>query len=313
MKIAVIGAGAMGSILGGRLASSGNDVWLVDIFKPHIDAINSSGLRIKKGESIDTVKIKATTSIDEVYAKSGCMDLVLIFVKGIYTEDAVKSALKIINENTYLLTVQNGVGNADILAEYVPKERVLMGTTLSAGGMIEPGFVLDSSPNNFTQIMPMEGEFGAGVKKIVEALNEAGWETEATPDAELAIWNKLAVNCCTNACCTITRLTCGQVCEKPFGRNLLTEVIKEVCAVANAKGLSMDWKKVSDHFFEVYSNSPHYPSMLQDAKKKNKTEVEMITGAVVREGDRLGVPAPVNRTIYNLISMITSHYDQQMY
>jgi 2-dehydropantoate 2-reductase len=83
--------------------------------------------------------------------------------------------------------------------------------------------------------------------------------------------------------------------------------------VANAKGLSMEWKKVSDHFFDVYSNSPHYPSMLQDAKKKAKTEVEMITGAIVREGDRLGVPVPVNRTIYNLISMISSHYNEQMY
>ncbi|MDR3278875.1 MAG: 2-dehydropantoate 2-reductase [Synergistaceae bacterium] len=313
MKIAVIGAGAMGSILGGRLAAAGNDVWLVDIFQAHVDAINQNGLRIKKGDRVDTIKIKAAISADAVYAEIGLVDLVLIFVKGIYTEAAIKSAQKLIGDHTYVLTVQNGVGNADILAKYVPQERVLMGTTLSAGGMIEPGFVLDSSPNNFTQIMPMKGEVGPAVKMIVDAMNKAGWETEATPDAEQAIWNKLAVNCCTNACCTITRLTCGQVCEAPFGRNLLTDVIKEVCAVANAKGLPLDWEKVSGHFFDVYSSSPHYPSMLQDAKKKAKTEVEMITGAVVRDGERLGVPVPVNRTIYNLISMISNHYDDQMY
>jgi 2-dehydropantoate 2-reductase len=312
MKIAVIGAGAMGSILGGRLSADGNDVWLVDVFKEHIDAINKNGLRIKKGDHEDRITVKAVTDANKVEVQSGYPDLVLIFVKGIYTEDAIQSAQKLIGTDTYVLTLQNGVGNADILAKYVPAERVVLGTTLSAGGMIEPGYVLDSSPNNFTQIMPLKGDV-SGVAKIASALSSAGWQTEATLDAELAIWNKLAVNCCTNACCTITRLSCGQVCEPPFGRNLLTDVIKEVCAVANAKGLSMDWKKVSDHFFDVYSNSPHYPSMLQDAKKKAKTEVEMITGALVREGDRLGVPVPVNRTIYNLISMISGHYNEQLY
>jgi 2-dehydropantoate 2-reductase len=313
MKITVIGAGAMGSILGGRLCACGNDVWLVDIYKEHVNAINKNGLRIKRGDKEDKIDVKAVTNADEVYEQSGCSDLVLIFVKGIYTEDAIRSAKKLIGDHTYVLTLQNGIGNADILAEYVPAERVLLGTTLSAGGMIEPGYVLDSSPNNFTQIMPLKGGVGEATQKFAAALSSAGWQTEATPDAELAIWNKLAVNCCTNACCTITRLSCGQVCEAPFGRSLLTDVIKEVCLVANAKGLSMDWKKVSEHFFGVYSNSSHYPSMLQDAKRKAKTEVEMITGALVREGDRLGVPVPINRTIYNLISMISSHYNEQMY
>lgn len=313
MKIVVMGAGAMGSTVGARLAQTGNQVALVDIWQEHVDAINNRGLTVETPEGTKTVQATAVTRVSDLAQDFLPAELVIIFVKGLYTENAIREAAVITGEKTCVLTLQNGVGNADILAKYVPAQRVLMGTTLAAAMLLGPGHVRDTSTDTFTQIMPVRGGVTPQVEEIVGVLNAAGLKTEATPDAERAIWSKLAVNCCTNACCTITRLNCGQVCEAPYGKNLLTGVLKEVCAVANAKGLNIDAQETIRHFFEVYSSSTHYPSMLQDAKKRNQTEVEMITGAVVREGERLGVPVPVNTTIYNLISMISSHYDDQLY
>lgn len=313
MKIAVIGAGAMGAMVGGRLAKAGNDVWLVDVWKEHVETMQRDGLKLDTAEGQVTLPVNATTDANQVLASGGIMDLVIIFVKGLYTEQAIKEALGFIGDKTYVLTVQNGVGNADILAKYVPPERVLMGTTLAAAMLLGPGHVKDSGTDTFTQIMPVSGEITEDVQKIVATMSTAGLKTEATPEAETAIWKKLVVNCCTCGIGTITRLSCGQICEKPDGEALVTEVIREVCAVAKAKGLDVDFQESLDHFFEVYTPSKHYASMVQDAKKHNPTEVETITGAVVREGKRLGVPTPYNTAIYHMIRMISSHYEDQAY
>ena len=314
MKIAVMGAGAMGAMVGGRLAKAGNQVWLVDVWKDHVEKMQRDGLLLETSEGVQILPVSATTRAMDVRDQGGYMDLVIIFVKGLYTEQAIQDAKVFIHDDTYVLTVQNGVGNADILAKYVPPERVLMGTTLAAAILLGPGHVRDSTAGSpFTQIMPLHGEITPDVQRIVETLQGAGLEAEATPEAETAIWKKLVVNCCTCGIGTITRLSCGQVCEEPDGAALVSEVIREVCAVANAKGLHLDYKENLEHFFAVYRSSTHYASMVQDAKKKAQTEVETITGAVVREGKRLGVPTPVNTTIYHLIRMISSHYNDQMY
>jgi 2-dehydropantoate 2-reductase len=293
MKIAMMGAGAMGGIIGGRLAAAGNEVWLVDVWKEHVEKMQNDGLTLETSQGTQILKVSATSRAAEVYEKSGYMELVVIFVNANYTEQAIKDALIFINEHTYVLTVQNGVGNAEIIAGYVPAERVIMGTTLAAGVLLGPGHVRDSGTSTFTQIMPMKGKVTPAVEKIVNTMREAGLETEATPEAETAIWRKLCVNCCTCGIGTVTRLTCGQICEKPDGAALVTEIIREVCAVANAKGLDLNYEENLAHFFAVYTPSTHYASMVQNAKKKMKTEVETIIGAVVHEGARLGIPTPI--------------------
>lgn len=313
MKVTMMGAGAMGGMIGGRLAAAGNHVWLVDVWKEHVDKMQSEGLTLETSQGTQVLKVNATTRVGEVFEKDGYSDLVIIFVNTNFTDQITRDALAVIGKDTYVLTVQNGVGNADIIAKYVPKDRVIMGTTLAAGVLLGPGHVRDSGTNTFTQIMPMEGPVTPAIENIVKVMSEAGLQTEATPEAETAIWKKLCVNCCTCGIGTITRLTCGQVCEKPDGAFLVTEIIREVCAVANAKGLKLDYDTELSHFFEVYTPSTHYASMVQNAKKKMKTEVETITGAVVHEGERLGIPTPYNTAVYHLIRMIQNHYDDQMY
>ncbi len=313
MKIAMMGAGAMGGMIGGRLAAAGNDVWLVDVWKEHVDKMQKDGLTLETSRGTQILKVSATSRAAEVFEKAGYMELVVVFVNTNYTDQAIRDAQVFINKDTYVLTVQNGVGNADIIAKYVPAERVIMGTTLAAGMLLGPGHVRDSGTNTFTQIMPLKGGITPAIERIVHVMSEAGLDTEATPEAETAIWRKLCVNCCTCGIGTVTRLSCGQVCEKPDGAALVTEIIREVCAVANAKGLKLDYEENLAHFFEVYTPSQHYASMVQNAKKKMKTEVETIIGPVVHEGERLGIPTPYNTTIYHLIRMIQNHYDDQMY
>ena len=313
MKITMMGAGAMGGMIGGRLAAAGNDVWLVDTWKEHVDSMKQNGLILDTSEGRKVLKVNATTDVAEVYEKDGYMELVIIFVNTNFTDQITRDAMAVVGPDTYVLTVQNGVGNADIIARYVRKDRIILGTTLAAGVVEGPGHVRDSGTNTFTQIMPMEGPVTPVVEKICATLSEAGLRTEATPEAETAIWRKLCVNCCTCGIGTVTRLTCGQVCEEPDGAPLVREIIREVCAVANAQGLKLDYETEVSHFFEVYTPSTHYASMVQNAKKHIRTEAETIMGAVVHDGDRLGAPVPYNTTIYHLVRMIQDHYEDQMY
>ena len=313
MNVTMMGAGAMGGMVGARLAAAGNNVWLVDTWAEHVRKMKEDGLILDTKDGTQVLKVNATTNVHDVYEKDGYMDLVIIFVNTNFTDRITRDAKVIIGPDTYVLTVQNGVGNADIIAKYVPKNRIVMGTTLAAGVVEGPGHVRDSGTDSFTQIMPMEGPVTPAIDRICATLSEAGLRTEATPDAEKAIWKKLCINCCTCGIGMITRLTCGQVCEKPHGEALVREVVREVCEVANAKGLELDYETELNHFLDVYRPSTHYSSMNQNAKKHMKTEVETITGAVVREGNRLGIPVPYNTTIYHLINMIQDHYEDQMY
>ena len=313
MNVTMMGAGAMGGMVGARLAAAGNNVWLVDTWAEHVRKMKEDGLILDTKDGTQVLKVNATTNVHDVYEKDGYMDLVIIFVNTNFTDRITRDAKVIIGPDTYVLTVQNGVGNADIIAKYVPKNRIVMGTTLAAGVVEGPGHVRDSGTDSFTQIMPMEGPVTPAIDRICATLSEAGLRTEATPDAEKAIWKKLCINCCTCGIGMITRLTCGQVCEKPHGEALVREVVREVCEVANAKGLELDYEAELNHFLDVYRPSTHYSSMNQNAKKHMKTEVETITGAVVREGNRLGIPVPYNTTIYHLINMIQDHYEDQMY
>ena len=313
MKVTMMGAGAMGGMLGARLAAAGNDVWLVDTWPEHVSKMRNDGLVLDTKEGTKVLKVNATTRVQDVYDQNGYAELVIIFVNANFTDQITRDAKVIIGPDTYVLTMQNGVGNADIIAKYVPKNRIICGTTLCAGVVEGPGHVRDSSQDYYTAIMPMEGPVTDVIQKVCETLNAAGLQCEASAGAETAIWRKMCVNCCTCGIGMITRLSCGQVCEEPDGAALVREVIREVCEVANAKGLGLDYETELAHFLKVYTPSTHYSSMNQHARKHIKTEVETITGAVVREGNRLGIPVPYNTTIYHLIRMIQDHYNDQMY
>ena len=157
MKVTMMGAGAMGGMVGARLAAAGNDVWLVDTWPEHVAKMQKEGLVLDTKEGTKVLKVNATTRVQDVYDQNGYAELVIIFVNANFTDQITRDALAIIGPDTYVLTMQNGVGNADIIARYVPKNRIICGTTLCAGVVEGPGHVRDSSQDYYTAIMPMEG------------------------------------------------------------------------------------------------------------------------------------------------------------
>ena len=229
MKVTMMGAGAMGGMVGARLAAAGNDVWLVDTWREHVAKMQKDGLTLDTREGTQVLKVRATTNVHDVYDQDGYMELVIIFVNTNFTDRITRDAKVIIGPDTYVLTVQNGVGNADIIAKYVPKNRIILGTTLAAGVVEGPAHVRDSGTSGFTQIMPMEGPVTPAIEKICETLSQAGLETQATPEAEKAIWKKLCINVCT---CSIGMITASpadrSASRRTAGRSQASSSVRSV-------------------------------------------------------------------------------------
>ena len=315
MRIAVIGAGAMGAMTGAKLCKSGQDVTLVDVWKDHVDEINNNGLLLRtKGDEGERIHIKSVCSTDEL---EDFFDLVIVFVKGIYTADAISAAKKIIGPDTYVFTMQNGVGNADVIADYADPKNIVIGTTTASAALLNPGEVNDTTEvadGIFTaHITSYLKEDDPRVYEIAEIFTEAGINTEVSDDAEVAIWEKLAVNCCLNAPCMLARLNCGAVTTDADGIFVQDCIIRELVTVAQVKGIPLSYSKIRKSVYDVFTSSSHYPSMAQDAYKKAKTEIETITGAVVREGMKYGIPTPVNEVMYHLVKLVENNYDLLWY
>ena len=313
MKIAVIGAGAMGAMFGAKLARSGNKVFLVDIWKEHVDVINEKGLLLKyKGSGGEYIPVKAVLSVKEV---PGPVELIIIFVKGMYTETAVNEAKDLISSDTHVLTLQNGLGNADIISKYVEPSKVIMGATKDCATLIQPGIVNDTTEKLpvTTEIVSFDKSITPELEEVAETLTKAGIGTEVSASAEVDIWKKLIINCCVNAPCMLTRLNMSIMTNDPYGSKLCHELIHEICTVASKKGINIDPEQMHAFIKDYYKESAHHPSMSQDAYKKIKTEIETITGAVVREAAKYSVPVPVNETFYNLIKLVENNYDKLWY
>lgn len=316
MKIAILGAGAMGALIGSCLHKGGADVWLVDPFEEHMKLIATKGLKINlnAGESEEYVKMNAVTDPEQV----GQCDVVVVLVKGMYTKSASENAKALFGKDTFVISLQNGVGNADILAEIFGAERVGYGVLNLASVLVAPGEINANYRTNVENVaniyfnsmskarLPICEEFES-------VLNKGGFKAVYSEEADKFIWQKLIVNCCVNLTCAMTRLTMGQIFDQPDGEKLQRLIVKELIEVANAKGIPMDYEKEWYHW--AYEALPagvrHYPSAAQDMFSGRKTEVDFINGAISREGDKYGIETPVNDTIVMLTHIIENTYDIQ--
>jgi len=316
MKVAILGAGAMGALVGSGFQKGGADVWLVDPFKAHMDKIANEGLKINLngGEKEELVVMKAVTDPADV----GVCDVVIVLVKGMYTKSAVENAKALFDGNTFVLTLQNGVGNADTLTEIFGENKVGFGVLNLASVLVAPGEINANYKNN------VEGLYNIYFnsvtkdrlqicKDIESVLNKGGFKTIYSTEAELFVWQKLIINCCVNITCAITRLTMGQIFDQPDGKALQREIVKELVAVANAKGIPMDYETEWHHweYDALPTGRRHYPSAAQDMFNERKTEVDFINGAICREGDKYGIDTPVNDTVVKLAHIIENTYDIQ--
>lgn len=295
MKICMLGAGALGSTIGGVLAEAGNEVWLIDAWKEHVDAINARGLVLRDGGVDRTVELRARTSA----AGIGPADLVIVLVKSYHTREAIVSASAIIGPDTAVMSLQNGLGHEEILAEAVGRAHVLAGKTYAGGVILAPGLVIAGTRGKHTYIGELDGRVTERVKRIAETLAKAGLATTVSADIVGTMWDKLLVNVATGALSGITRLPYGGLYTVPEVKACALTAVSEAIAVAKALGVRLTSDEAEDAWNLAAEGLPaeFKASMLQSIEKGLPTEIDFINGSVVRAGLRCNVPTPVNQTL----------------
>ena len=302
MRIVVLGAGAMGSVIGGLLAKSGNDVWLVDVWRETVEAINNRGLRIddKDGNS-KVVPVHATTDPCE----AGAADLVLVFVKCYDTEAAVRQALPAMGADTTVLSLQNGWGNGPRIAQIVGDERLLLGVCYHSATVAGPGHVLHVG-HGVTFMGEPDGTMSNRLRRIADTFNTSGIEVTATSEVLKAIWSKLALNVCTLPTTALLRFFSPQLMEHSGVVNLMKALLREVVTVAGAQDIPLSfeerWEVITALLRGLGRNARS--SMRQDVDRRRRTEIDVINGAVVDAGRRLGIPTPYNDTMFWLMKSL---------
>lgn len=310
MKVAVVGAGAMGCRFGASLQKAGNDVTLIDVWKEHVDSINRNGLRVS-GETGDEY-LKVMAAIDATTVRS--VDLIIIFTKTLHTKSAAQTAKSLMGPETAVLTLQNGLGKEEIIAEDIEPEHIVLGSTTYSSDLIGPGHVRYSGKGDIW-IMTYTGQETKRLYEIESVFNAAGLQTTVSSDALKFIWLKAAFNSAINTLSGVTRLNCG-----PLGRHEETwdfyrNIVKEVVTVARAKGIDLKEKDVL-YQLEKASNptysGAHLPSMLQDVLRKKPTEIAALSGAVIKEAAHFGIAVPFNQAIYDVMRIIENSYEDQI-
>ena len=310
MKIVVVGAGAMGSLFAGHLAQVEEDVWVYDVWEEHVHAIREKGLKMIGPYGEKRIPLKATTNPSE----PGTVDFVLLIVKYPYTRQAVQDAGAMIGSHTSVLTLQNGIGGVDIIREAIREDQILFGLTTLTSELASPGCIEESfKGEGDTYFWPLIGEVTEKAELISAMFNKAGIHTKLAPDVELQIWQKVLINACQNSLTAITRLKVGDLTDQVASWDIFNGIITEIVKVAHRKGIPLDLVKALEFNRKVAEQArDHYPSMLIDVKNKRKTEIDCLNGAVIREGERLGVETPFNRAIYNIIRIVENSYEKQI-
>jgi 2-dehydropantoate 2-reductase len=295
MKICFLGSGALGSALGGVLTEGGNDVWLVDAWAGHVDAMNARGLVLRDGGVDRTVRVRARTSADGI----GAADLVVVLVKSYHTREAIASARGLVGPDTVVMSLQNGLGHEEILADVVGKPHVIAGKTYAGGVLLAPGHVIAGTRGKHTYIGELDGSVSERARRIAETFGRAGLPTEVSANILGTMWDKLLINVATGALAGITRLAYGDLYAVPEVRACALAAVGEGIAVATALGVKLTSEDPEYAWNLASAGLPaeFKTSMLQSLEKGAPTEIDFINGAVVRHGERTGVATPVNRTL----------------
>lgn len=297
MRIVIIGAGAMGSLFGSRLSEADVPVCLVDIWAEHIRCIQTEGLVVEEGSDSRRSYPRAVTDP----AEAGPADLIIVFVKSGATRLAAESLKGLLQPHTRVMTLQNGLGNAETLAEILGAERILAGTTAQGATMLGPGRVRHAGCGD-THIGRFAGAADEITRNVAAILNGAGLRTIVEEDVQALIWGKLIVNVGINAVTALLGLRNGQVAEIGEVAEVSALAVNEAVLVAAAAGITLPYNDPVQKVLDVArATAQNQSSMLQDIRNRRVTEVEAINGAVVRAGQKWGVPTPVNQTLTLLI------------
>ena len=296
MKIAVVGAGAMGSIFGARFHQAGHETVLVDVAQPLVDTINADGVTVIRGDDETVTRLPATTDPGTV----GPVDIVVFFTKCYHTAAAAEGARALVGPDTVIASLQNGWGNGDVLAAAFPPAQVVVGVTYNSGLVQGPGRVLH--PSEQPTLVGSFSDGGDGAARLAEALESAGLATTVASPVRPEIWKKLILNAATLPASALTGMTAGALGSSQDMLDLVSETTREAVTVARALGYDIDFdERIGTILGLVEKAGPTKASMLQDVEAGRRTEIDVINGAVVRAADEVGVAVPINRALMQLI------------
>jgi len=308
LKVAVLGAGAMGCLFGGLLAEKGLSVVLIDVWKEHVDVINSKGLKMDGYGGDRFIKIKATTEP----VKLNTVDAIIIMCKATALEKALMGVKNIIGEKTVLMSFQNGIGHEAIMSKIAGKEKVLGGTTTQASSILGPGHI-----KNHASLPSWIGEYEGGmsdrVKNVAETFTVHGLETIASDNIKKRKWMKLFALTAIGPLSAIFDLNHSDLYinnkSSKDSRDLGKQIILETKQVAKADGVDVSEDECLEMFNKILdSKQTNKSSMAFDVLYKRKTEIEFINGAVSKIGKKHGIATPLNDLMYKIINIKEGMY-----
>jgi 2-dehydropantoate 2-reductase len=306
MKIAIIGAGAMGSVYAALLSDVGkHDVWAIDSWKEHVDAINAKGLRVEGASGDRTVKLKATTNA----ADCKDADLVIIATKYDGVEAAARSALIVGKPDAPILAIQNGLGSADKVAAIVGEKRIMIGVVGGFGASMKGPGHAHHNGMEFLRLGEMAGGLTPRLETVAEAWRAGSFKVLTFGDIHKMIWEKLICNVAYSGPSAITQLRVGEIQADPNAWSITSGCVKEAYAVAKKQGIALSFDDPVQYVKDFGMKIPGArPSMLLDHLAKRPAEVDNINGAICREGRKVGVPTPVNDTVVALLRVIEAGF-----
>jgi len=304
-RIAILGCGAMGSVYAALMSSAGYDVWASDVWKDHVEAIRDKGLRVEGASGDRTVRINITSEVGDIPP----VDLVVIATKASGVEAAAKAAVKIVKEDGVILTIQNGLGSGDRIAQHIDTGRVMLGVASNFGASMKGPGHAEHKSMNLINIGEMSGGASERLDRIVKIWTNAGFQAQACPDINKMIWEKVVCNCFVGGTCTLTEMTVGEVVDNPSAFKVALACAREAEQVARAKGIKLSFDDVEEYVRKFTSTvRGARPSMSQDHMAKRCGEVDAINGAIPIEAEKVGLTAPVNATVANLVRARESQF-----
>ena len=306
MKIAIAGTGAMGSVYAALLRDAGNEVWAVDTWQAHVEEINKNGLRVEGASGDRTVSdLNATTDI----ADAGLCDLYIIATKADGVGAAAQEISKIMGKDSLILTIQNGLGAGERIAQFISTENVLLGVAEGFGASMKgPGHAHHNSMRQ-VRLGEMEGGLTDRLKAVEKVWQEAGFNANAFGDIHQLIWEKYICNVFLSAPCTVFDCPIGGILDNPDRLNIALGCMREAYQAGKARGINFSFDDPDDYALKFAQNMPDAsPSMRLDHLAKRKSEIDAINGMVPVVSAELGLSAPYNETLSAVVRKIEANF-----
>lgn len=301
MKTVIVGAGAMGCLLGALLTESGAEVILYDIAQEQVTAIRKQGLMIERENIKRRVKVRATWDLKELEQ----VDLVIVLVKAYDTMSAIKGVRPCISPKTQVLTLQNGAGNIEAITGLIPARQVFAGVTSHGAMLLEPGMVRHNGVGK-TFIGAVDPGERSKAEEIASYLQRAGIETAVSYDIRGIIWTKLLVNAAINPLTALIGCTNGQLLKDEGLLMIMKNIVDEGQKVALSAGIELFQEDMLTYVKSVcVATKDNKSSMLMDILRGRRTEIEAINGMVVSLGEKNQLETPVNQCLTRLVHSLS--------